>query len=84
MFEHPFKLKWGEVRDTSNLSPKMCNQVAEPGTSVSNNKLVAEPGYHNHDPLIHLLGCANEAVVMVEGGGVNGTGRYSVPNCCPH
>ena len=39
----------------------------EPGTLVSTNKLVAEPGYHNPSPLIQLIGCANEVTVVVEG-----------------
>ena len=34
---------------------------------VSTNKLVVESGYHNLDPLVWLLGCANETMVVVEG-----------------
>ena len=39
----------------------------EPGMLVHTDKLAAEPGYHNHSPLVWLLGCSNEAMVMVEG-----------------
>ena len=39
----------------------------EPVTSVNTNKLTAESGYHNPDPLVWLLGHANEAKVVVEG-----------------
>ena len=35
--------------------------------SMSTNKLMAEPGYHNPDPLVWLLCHANEAMVVVEG-----------------
>ena len=38
----------------------------DPGTSVSTNKLVAEPGCHNPDPSVWLLGHANEAMVVIE------------------
>ena len=38
----------------------------EPGTSVNTNKLVLESGYHNPDPLVWLLGQANEVMVVVE------------------
>ena len=31
------------------------------------HKLTAEPVYHNPDPLIWPLGCANEAVIVIEG-----------------
>ena len=34
---------------------------------MNTNKPLAEPGYHNSDPLVWLLGCANEAMVVVEG-----------------
>ena len=36
-------------------------------TSVSSNKLVAEPRFHNPDLLVWLLGCAKEVAVVVEG-----------------
>ena len=35
--------------------------------SVSMNKLMAEPGYHNPTPLVCLIGHANEATVVVKG-----------------
>ena len=38
----------------------------EPGMLVSTNKPVAESGYHNPDPMVWLLGHANEAMVVVE------------------
>ena len=38
----------------------------EPGTSVGTNKLAAESGYHNPDPLVWLLCHANEAMVVVD------------------
>ena len=50
---------------------------------VNTNKLVAESGYHNPDPLVWLLGHANEAKAVVEGK-TNGTGGYWVPDLCPH
>ena len=34
---------------------------------VNTSKLVKESGYHSPDPLVHLLGCANETRVVVEG-----------------
>ena len=37
------------------------------GTSSSANTLAAEPGYHNPTPMVHLIGLANEAMVVVEG-----------------
>ena len=39
----------------------------EPGTLVSTDKLVAEPGYHNPDPLVWLHGHTNETMVVAEG-----------------
>ena len=34
---------------------------------VNAGKLVTESMYHNPDPLVHLLACANETKVVVEG-----------------
>ena len=39
----------------------------QPRTFVNTNKMVAESGYHNPDPLVWLLGHANEAEIVVEG-----------------
>ena len=39
----------------------------EPGILVNMDKLVAEPGYHNPSPLVWLIGCASEAMVLEEG-----------------
>ena len=39
----------------------------DPRTSQSSNKLAAESGYQNPDPLVWLLGHANEAMIVVEG-----------------
>ena len=39
----------------------------EPGMPVSIDQLVVEPAYHNPSPLVWLIGCANEAMVEVEG-----------------
>ena len=36
--------------------------------SVSTNKLAAESGYHNPDPLVWVLGHANVAMVVIDGG----------------
>ena len=52
--------------------PPTCPQDAQPSGGepqmlVSTNKPVAESGYHNADPLVQLLGYANEAMVVVEG-----------------
>ena len=35
--------------------------------SVSTNKLVVEPRYHNPSPLVWLIHCANEVTIVVEG-----------------
>ena len=35
--------------------------------SVSANTLAAEPGYYNHDPMVWLIDCTNEAAVVVKG-----------------
>ena len=50
---------------------------------VKTGKLVAESRYHNPDPLICLLGCANKTKVVV-GGGDDGIGGYLVPNLFHH
>ena len=64
---HPFKWKLGEVVGTSNLPPKKAQQCGwEPGMLVNTGKLAAESRYHNPDPLICLLGHANETKVVVE------------------
>ena len=34
---------------------------------INTSKLAAESGYHNPDPLVWLLGCPNEARVVVQG-----------------
>ena len=34
---------------------------------VNTSKLVAEPGYYNPEPLLCLLGCANETKFVVKG-----------------
>ena len=39
----------------------------EQGTPVNTSKLAAESGYHNADPSVCLLGCANDTKVVVEG-----------------
>ena len=33
---------------------------------VNTSKLVTESGYHSPDPLVHLMGCADETRVVVE------------------
>ena len=45
----------------------MLQSGGEPGTPVNTGKLAAESGYHNPDPLVCLLGHANETKVVVEG-----------------
>ena len=45
----------------------------ESGTLVSTSKLTAESRYQNPDPLLWLLGHANEAVVVVVAMGVEMT-----------
>ena len=56
----------------------------EPETLVKTKKLAAESMYHNLDPLVWLLGHANNAMAVVEGGEDDGSGRYQVSNVCPH
>ena len=53
------------------------------GMLVNTSKLVAESRCYNPDPLVWSLGHANEAKIVVEGGN-DSTGRYWVPNLCPH
>ena len=54
--------------DNPNLPPKETQQSrGDSGMVVNTSKLVAESGYHNPDPLVQLLGCANETKVVVEG-----------------
>ena len=53
-------------------APQTCPQdmqpgEGKPGTLVSLNTWAAEPGYHNLSLVVWLIGCANEAPVVVEG-----------------
>ena len=66
--EHPFKQKLGG--GSRHLQPASWDVQPSgwvSGISVSTNKLAAEPRYYHPDPLVQLLGHANEAVVVVEG-----------------
>ena len=68
---HPFKWKLGGgSRHASTLPPEMCNQVEGSQGDVSQYQQTsaAEPKYQNPDLLVQLLGCANDAVVMVDEG----------------
>ena len=85
MFEHSFKQKpWGGLEHLQPAPQDTQPGGGEPGTLVSTSKPVAEPEYHNPDPLVPLLGHTNEAAVVVEGGGDNNISGYWVPNLYPH
>ena len=68
MSEHPFKWKFGGGSRHLQPAPQDVQPSGgEPEMSVNTNKLAAESGYHNPDPLVWLFGHANEAMVVVEG-----------------
>ena len=68
MFSIPLNGKLGKGAGTSYLPPQEVQQGGgEPGTLVNTGKLATESGNHSSEPLLHLLGCANETGVVVEG-----------------
>ena len=77
---HLFKWKSGEgSRHLQPAPPKKHNKV---GMLINTSKLVAEFRYHNPDPLVCLLGHAND-MGCLRGITGSGTGGYWVPNLCP-
>ena len=48
-------------------SPRCVTRWGESVIVVNTGKLATKSGYHSPDPLTHLLRCANETRVVVEG-----------------
>ena len=66
--KHPFRWKLGGGSRNPQPAPQEVQQSREePGMPVNTIKLAEESGYHNPDPLVCLLGCANETKVVIEG-----------------
>ena len=65
--EHPFKWKVRGGGRCLKPPPRNMTKWRGQGMPVKTSKLVAESGYHSPDPLVDLLGCVNEATVVVEG-----------------
>ena len=63
----PLMKIWGGSRHLQPAPPDVQPIGGEPRKLVSTDKLVTEPGYHKPSPLVWLIGCANEAKVVLEG-----------------